>query len=309
MPSKDHTPRTRVLLLLNLLIDQPYGHTIAQLATRFGVSRDTIRGDMEAIQNAGFVTNMDSYFRYGIIEEKPFRKLQDLLHFTEEDQTLLERAIDHIEPHTRSARTLKKKLGSLYDFRKLGYSYLKKPYLKKVDKLLEAIEQRKQIVLENYHSTSGNMVSNRRIEPFHLSPPEDMLHGFDLDKNEIRHFRISRIAKIKFLQDGWQFEKRHKILTSDPFRIVNNEQIMVRIVMKVGGYNGLRELYPLTEKYIEQKGEGVYQLDCLVNKKFTNVGSFLLGFHEHILEIEPMELREWLCSQMERMNSIYKKDE
>ena len=55
MPSKEHTSRTRVVRVLRAIIERPHGYTLKQLAERYGVSDDTIRGDFEAIRNGDFL--------------------------------------------------------------------------------------------------------------------------------------------------------------------------------------------------------------------------------------------------------------
>ncbi len=136
------------------------------------------------MESSGFVPRFDSRFRYYLEEEKPLKQLKSLLHFTEEDQLLLYQAIDYLSPHTKSGALLKEKLGSLYDYSRLGTSYLRKPYLRKVDLLLQAKEDKKQVLLHGYRSGNSNVISNRLVEPFHPSPPDDILHAWDVEKSD-----------------------------------------------------------------------------------------------------------------------------
>lgn len=185
---KEYGTKMRILRIMRALLERPYGYTKRQLADLYNVSKDTIRHDFDAFQNAGFILTFDENYRYGFVADQPFKELKSLLHFSEEDQLLLEEAIDQISPHTNRGAKLKQKLGSLYDFHLLGHSYLRKPYLKKVDMLMQAQKEKQQVKLIDYRSSNSNVISNRRVEPFHVSPPDDMLHAYDLDRQDLRHF-------------------------------------------------------------------------------------------------------------------------
>ncbi len=243
----EHGTRARVLLLLRAIADQPRRYTRRELASKYDVNADTISGDFEAMTTAGFVLAKDDKARYYFVVDKPFKKLQDLLHFSEEDQVLLHQAIDQIPTTTERQIQLKAKLSSLYDFRQLGHAYLRKPYLGKVDLLLQATAEKKQVLLEGYRSSNSSTVRDRRVEPFHVAPAEDMLHAFDLDKHLVRHFRISRFTRVQILDQQWTHEGHHNIMLTDPFRIVGNDQVMVHLRLSVGAFNELTERYPLTK--------------------------------------------------------------
>ncbi|RME12514.1 MAG: WYL domain-containing protein [Bacteroidetes bacterium] len=303
-PEKEYGTKDRLLRILLALVENPFGYTRKQLAVRYGVDRDTIKNDFNCFRNAGLVLQKDDKHRYRLVLDKPYKQLKHLLHFSEEDQQLLEQAIDQISPHTKSGDRLKKKLASLYDYQKLGHYYLRKPYLKKVDTLLLAKEQEKAVLLKDYRSSNSNRIEDRKVEPFHVSPPDDTLQAFDLDKKQIRHFRISRIKRVEMLGEAWQFTGHHAVMLTDPFRIVDNEQVLVHLRLKVGAYNELVERYPITKAYIEETEESeVYDFQCMVNHRFLGLSNFILGYHHQIIEIvEPESLKEHLASIVKKMN-------
>lgn len=303
---KDHEfgTRHRLLRVLLALVENPFGYTKQQLADRFHVSTDTIKGDFAAMRNAGFLVWSDGQYRYGLKDNKEYKQLKDLLHFSEEDQFLLYQAIDDIAGHSKTGDRLKRKLASLYDYHKLGHAYLRKPYLTKVDQLLEAREQKKQVVLKGYRSTSSNNVSDRLVEPFHPSPPDDILQAYDVDIGCLRHFRISRITRVDMTEQEWRYENLHKVEAADPFRIVDDEQRMVHLRLRVGAYNELIERFPLTKAYIEESSvPDVYDFQCKVNHKFYGLTNFLLGHHYQVVEIvSPDELVDHLRREIKRIN-------
>ncbi|MEM6768818.1 MAG: WYL domain-containing protein [Bacteroidota bacterium] len=288
---------------MRVLIERPFGYTKRQLSDRYGVHLDTISHDFDAFRAAGFILEKDSNHRYGFAEDKVYKELSHLLHFAEEEQILLEQAIDQISPHTKIGDRLKRKLGSLYDYRMLGHSYLRKPYLTKVDMLMKAQKKKKSVKLVDYQSSHSNVISDRWIEPFHTSPPDDMLHAFDIRKKALRHFRISRFKRVELLDESWVYEKQHIVLPTDPFRIVDAQQVMVHIRFKVAALNELTERYPMSKMHIMETEEpDVFDFQGKVNHRFLGLLNFILGNYHFMVEVvEPVGLVEALEETVKEM--------
>lgn len=296
--------KTRLLRIMRALIERPFGYTKQQLATQYGVHIDTIGNDFKAFISAGFeLDEPDERYRYAFILDKPMKKAQELLYFSEEERALLYTAIDSIRTTPEKQVRLKEKLRSLYDYSRLGFTYLRKPHLTKVDLLEQAKKEKKQVVLEGYRSSNSNTVADRIVEPFHISPSEDTLQSFDVEKRIPRHFRISRIARVRLLDQDWQNTGHHNIQRTDPFRIVNNDQVNVHLRLSVGAYNELVERYPLTKSYIEETDNPNYfDFQCDVNRNFYGLTNFILGFYHLDIEvIAPESLREHLRGEVGKM--------
>ena len=304
MPAdREYGARSRVVRLIRAIVERPRHYTKKALAELYNASEDTIKGDFEIIRNAGFELQTDERYRYYFVLDKPHQQLKNLLHFSEEDQLLLHQAIDMLPCATDRQQQLKNKLGSLYDFTRLGHAYLRKPYLTKVDLLQQACKEKRQAVLVDYHSSNSNTISDRVVEPFHVAPAEDTVQTFDVQKALVNHFRISRFARVRLLDTAWQHEGHHVIRRTDPFRIVGNEQVHVRIRLRVGAYNELTERFPLTKSYIvEDAVEGMYEFQCMVNSQFYGLSNFILGYyHQGIEVLEPEELVHHLRAEISHM--------
>lgn len=299
----EYGTRMRLLRVMLALLDQPFIYTKRDLAHRMGYSLDTIKDDFECFKNAGMLLEHDSNFRYGFTATKPYQQLKHLLHFTEDDQYILEKAIDSIAPHSPQATKLKKKLSSLYDYHLLGHSYLRKPYLDRVEHLMQAQKEKVQVILVDYPSSNSNETRSRRVEPFHPSPPDDILHAFDVEKGLLRHFRISRMKRVKLTHEPWAFEGHHQILPTDPFRIVSKDQVMVHLRLSVGARNELIERYPMTRQHIEDGEEkDTFDFQGLVNARFIGITNYLLGTYLQGVEIiAPDSLRSHLQREKEKM--------
>lgn len=300
--------KIRLLKVMLAILEQPGRYTKKELAEKMGnTSINNIRNDLETLQNAGLSLEYDEKYRYSFKLEKPFTKLNNLLYFSQEDQELLKNAIDDLYNGDNRAFKLKRKLESLYDYHQLGLAALRKPYLKKIDLLKEAKESKKRVIIEDYHSSNSNTISNRNVEPFHISPDVDLLHAFDLDRMDLRHFRISRMGRIVIQEQGWQHSKDHHVKLTDPFRILDDDQVMVHLRLKVGAYNELIERFPMARNYVMSSTDepDVFDLQCKVNHRFIGLTNFILGFYHQLVEIVgPVELIDHLKSEIEKIQKI-----
>lgn len=294
--------KSRILRLLCSLLESPNGYTKRQLAKNLGVKPRTIKGDIEVLRNHNFTIQCDENYRYKLVLEEGFEQLKELLHFTKDEQSFLRTAIEKYDKHSKKGLKVLKKLNSLYDFNRLGHPYLRRPYLMKVNQLEKAVNEKRNIILKDYYSSNSNTIKDRLVEVFHLSLNEDILHAFDVESDAVRHFRISRINRIVFKETLWQNASKHTVKATDPFRISDNNQVMVHLKLKVGAYNELTESYPVAKQYIEfdAEEEGVFDFQCKVNAGFLGLTNFILGYHHQLVEVvEPesliLHLQKKLC--------------
>ena len=292
----DHSPKSRLLRILLLLIERPYGYTKKQLAAKYDVHEDTVKKDFEEMRNAGFTIDIDDKYRYGLGNDKAFEYLRDMLYLTTDDETILQKALlqSGIEA-SRSARLLKK-LEYLHDISVLGNRIFNKPFLTKIDLLEKARMQKRVVTLIDYRSTNSSKLSDRNVEAYHISQREDIVQAWDLDRKELRHFKISRISRIEITELPWKYSTKHEVMATDPFGIADKKQILVTLKLKVGGYNELVERFPLSLAYLSQAPEieDVYIFDGMVNHRFYGLSNFLLGYFEHVIEVQPQALADHL---------------
>jgi hypothetical protein len=110
---------------------------------------------------------------------------------------------------------------------------------------------------------------------------------------------------LRTLLEAWANEDRHVVTATDPFRIVNNHQVHVHIKLRVRGYNELTERFPLTQAYLKPSASqaGVFDFECKVNERFFGLTNFILGYHEHIVEIvEPERLITHIQTHAKQIN-------
>jgi predicted DNA-binding transcriptional regulator YafY len=291
----ENSPRNRLLSVLRNLLEQPYYYKIKTLAAKYGVSTDSIKNDFEELKNAYFLVEHDKQNRYAIAPGQSAEYLEDVLFFTESEKDFLLTALIQANATDKSLEKIRAKLATIYDVSKLGSSLFSKTFLTKANLLEQAKKQKRVVQLVNYRSTMSSKVSDRLVEPFNISIKEDILHAFDLDKQEIRHFRISRIEKVKVLDSSWRHQGKHYVAATDPFRIVSDQQVFVHLKLRTGALNELIERFPLVQAYIQPCAEqdDLYDFACKVNDEFLGLTNFIMGYFEHIAAIiEPESLIE-----------------
>lgn len=292
----DNSPKYRLLAILKDLLERPYHHTRKALALRYNVSLDTIKKDFNELRDADFLVKSDEKHRYALVPNRSMEYLEEVLFFTETEKNMILEALAAASPGNSLKKVrLEEKLETIYDVSKLGSSLFSKTFLTKANVLEQAKQEKRVVRLIGYRSTNSNEVTDRLVEAFSVGTKEDILQAYDVEKHAIRHFRISRIARVELLPTAWAHETRHYVTATDPFRIVQDKQIFVHLRLKVGGYNELLERFPLAQAYVQPcaKAAGVFDFACKVNAQFYGITNFILGYHEHILEIvEPDILKE-----------------
>ena len=300
---KEYTGRQRALRILFSIVERPYFYTIKRLAERYEVDDSTIRKDFDAFKSAGFDIDFDERYRYALSAEKKYENLKSVLIFNTKEEELLNEALRQLGSN-REVEKLRLKMSRIYDVSKMHNTF-DKNFLTKMDKLEKARVEKRVVILKDYHSTSSSSVTNRTIEAFHISAEEDIVHAYDLDKKDIRHFRISRIPKLDITPTIWTQEKQHNIVATDPFRIQDDKQVKIHLQLKVGAYNELIERFPLTRTFLKEASsdDGVlYDLECKVNHRFYGLTNFILGYHHNITAIlEPETLVEHIRNEARKL--------
>lgn len=293
-------PRERMVRLLLRLLAAPYRHTRRDLAQFFGVSAETIKDDFLELKAAGLRLDYNEQHRYAILIDREFKELGHLQPLSNEDKARLNSLLRYV--HEKDRLYLQKKLDSLYDFQQLGLRALRKPALERIDRLTAAQKAHKQVVLENYRSRSSNSVRDRFVEPFHIDPEKDTLQAYDVEVRDSRHFRLSRIDRVVITEIDWKYAGDHRTKITDVFRIADNQQVFVHLLVDVSGYNSLIEEFPLTRTYLEPgTPSNTWDFQCQVNHDFKGLLNYIMGNGEHVEILAPEALKDRVRAEAEKI--------
>lgn len=290
-------PKIERLLRLMKLLTANTSYTVDQLAARLDMSRRTIYRYIDTFRDAGFVIKKSGdYIR--LDKTSPhFKDISQLVHFTEEEAVILKSAIENIDDTNLLKQNLKKKLYAVYDNKTLANTVVRGKNAPNIHRLIEAIDEERQVILHGYQSAHGSAVRDRRVEPFAFTTNYVQVWCYDTEDGRCKLFKSSRIGQVEITETEWQHKADHREGFIDIFRM--HGEVRTRIVLELGllAYNLLIEEYPLAERDLKQTEEGRWLLDTEV-AGMMGVGRFVVGLLDDIRIVQAPELCAYLKEYM-----------
>ena len=283
------------MLRLMKMLTANTSYSVDDLAERLDMSRRTIYRYIDTFREAGFVIkNSDKYIRLDK-ESQHFKDISQLVHFTEEEAIILKRAIENIDDTNLLKQNLKRKLYSVYDNKILADTIVRGRNSSNVHALIEAIEERRQAILHDYHSAHGSAVRDRRVEPFAFTTNYVQVWCYDTESNTCKLFKTSRIKSVEVLDSEWLHANQHSQGFIDIFRMTGQNRHRVRLRLGLRAHNLLIEEYPLAEKYIAKADDEHWHLDTEV-ANYAGIARFVIGLKEDIDIIDTPELEAYIAN-------------
>lgn len=292
-------PKIERMLRLMMMLTANSRYTVEELADKLSTSPRTIYRYIDTFKDAGFlVMKSGPYFRLDK-RSRYFKDISQLIHFTEEEAYILNSAIESIDPTNAIKQNLKSKLASVYDFKMLAECVVKGENARNVNAIIEAIEEKKQIILKDYTSAHSRKVSDRLVEPLSFTTNYIQVWAYEISSGKNKLFKVSRIGSVEILENGWEYEQEHKEGLMDLFRINSFEQIPVKLKLGLRAASLLVEEYPLGEKFLcpIEDDASHFMLDTWVCG-YEGVGRFVLGLLDDIEIIEGEGLKAFLKERM-----------
>ena len=292
-------PKIERVLRLMMLLTANNRYTIEDLSEKLETSPRTIYRYIDTFKDAGFfVTKSGPYFKLDK-KSRYFKDISQLIHFTEEEAYILNSAIESIDPTNVIKQNLKAKLASVYDYKMLAECVVKGENARNVNSIIEAIEEKKQIVLHDYTSAHSKNVSDRLVEPLSFTTNYIQVWAYEVSTGMNKLFKLSRIGSVEVLDSDWKYESEHKEGLMDLFRINSFEQIPIKLKLGLRAASLLIEEYPLAEKYLtpvaDDKSAFILQTNVC---GYEGVGRFVLGLLDDVEILEGDGLKEFLRERM-----------
>ena len=269
-------PKLERLLRLMKLLTANTTYNVDQLAERLQMSRRTVYRYIDTFREAGFVIKKTGDCIRLDKASPHFRDISQLVHFTEEEAVILKSAIENIDDTNLLKQNLKRKLYSVYDNRTLADTVVRGKNAPNIRALVEAIEERRQVILHGYRSAHGGEVRDRRVEPFAFTTNYVNVWCYDPDGGASKLFKTARIGSVEPLDAPWEHAAEHREGFIDAFRMHGDERHRVRLELGLLACNLLCEEYPLAERDLRPAGEGRWLLDTEV-AGYAGVGRFVAG--------------------------------
>jgi predicted DNA-binding transcriptional regulator YafY len=290
-------PKLERLLRLMKLLTSNVTYSVAEIAQRMNTSKRTIYRYIDTFRAAGFVIKKtEDSIR--IDKSSPyFKEISSLVHFTDEEAFILKSAIESIDENNLIKQNLKKKLYTVYNYKILAETVVNSKDAQNVNRLVSAIENRKQVLLHDYSSAHGNDQRTRLVEPFAFTTNYIQLWAYEPEAMENKLFKISRISTVETLEDLWEHQADHKEGFMDIFRISSNALLPVKLQLSLRAAHLLIEEYPLAEKSIKQMKDNTWILDTSVCS-YEGVGRFVFGLLSEVQILETAAFEEFIQTKI-----------
>ena len=286
-------PKIERMLRLMKMLASNKNYTIDELAERLGISYRSIYRYIDTFKDSGFVVEKlhSNVYRLGKMP-KGYVDLKDLIYFSEEEAYIVNSLINSLDSTNALKINLKKKLSAVYNSTSIIDYVQKKDIAEHIELLGKAMREKKAVILKGYESSHSGEISDRWIEPFEFTTNCIDIWGYDLEKKENKVFKISRIGKVKVLEEDWNKEDKHRKSKTDCFRISSYEQTPVKLELSMMAKNLLIEEYPLAEQDIRKEGDK-WILETMVSG-MEGVGRFVIGLAHEIKVIDSPALENYI---------------
>ena len=291
-------PKIERLLRLMKLMTGNVNYTVNDLAERIGTTYRSVYRYIETFKDAGFVVQNlgGGVYKLGK-ESRHFKDISQLVHFTDEEAHIVNQLIEALDDTNMLKQNLRRKLTSIYDCTSMAQSIVRGRNAQNVNALLEAMTQRRQVILRDYVSSNTGVVRDRVVEPFGFTTNYVQVWCYEVDSGLNKIFKTSRIGGVDILDDTWQHAESHEQGYIDIFRMTGFEQHRVCIRLGMMAHNLLLEEYPLAERDIIQQGDS-WLLDTKVCN-YRGVGRFVLGLMDDVEVLENEEFKEYLRTRLQ----------
>ena len=292
----------RLLRLMKLMTGN-VNYTVNDLAERLETSYRSIYRYIESFKDAGFVVQKLEGGVYKLSKESPhFKDISQLVHFTDEEAHIVNQLIEGLDDTNMLKHNLRRKLCTVYNCTSMASSVVRGANASNVNRLVEAIECRCQVVLRDYASGHTGNLSNRVVEPFGFTTNYVQVWCYEPESSMNKLFKTSRIGSVELTEREWQYADRHQEGYIDIFRMTGFEQQGVKLRLGMLSRNLLIEEYPLSERDIVQEGEGRWLLDTKVCN-YCGIGRFVMGLMDDIEIVDSPEFEEYIRGQMAMITS------
>lgn len=291
-------PKLERLLRLMKLLTSNVNYTVNDIAERLDTSYRSIYRYIETFKEAGFVVHKLEGGVYKLGKESTyFREISQLVHFTDEEAHIVNQLIEGLDDTNMLKQNLRKKLSSVYNCTSMAASVVKGKNASNVNRVLEAIEQRKQVLLCDYSSSHTGEVRTRCVEPFGFTTNYVQIWCYEIESGMNKLFKTSRIGSVEILDKKWVSEDKHHEGYIDIFRMTGYEQHRVKLELGMLAHNLILEEYPLSERDITPLDNGRWLLDTNVCN-YLGISRFVVGLLDDIRIVDSPEYSDYLKHRM-----------
>lgn len=289
-------PQTKLLRLFQIIAVLKTGRwTIKSLAERFDTSERTIYRYIRLLEEVELLIEKDFDGKYFIHNSNELGDSE----FTIEEMKLIKKVIQTELDDNPLKDLLLKKLSLNSELDRVPNLIVNARRGKLVEHLAQAIKDKHQVVLENYHSANSSEITDRLVEPIVFGDNYQTIIALDTKDKLCKQFKIDRIGAISDTGKLFQYEKHHQKNTADIFGMTGGRSTWITLNLKMRSYLLLREEHPMSLPYIEKKDDG-YQFHGPVHN-FDGIGRFVMGLIDETEVVGPEEFKTYIKNKIKEI--------
>ena len=297
-------PKLERLLRVMKMLTANNSLTVDEIAEQLSISPRSVYRYIDTFREAGFVIKKKNNCIKLDKSSPYFKDISDLLHFSPEEAYILKEAIESIDENNVLKQNLKKKLYTVYNYNILAETIVNGKNGRNVERLVDAIESRRPVILRNYSSAHGNDIRDRCVEAFAFTTNYVQVWCYCPDENCNKLFKVSRIGSVDIQPGYWKHTRKHKTGKIDIFRMNSSETFHVTLKLGLRAMNLLVEEFPLAAPQLRKQPGNQWLLDTDVCSP-EGVGRFVMGLPEDIEIINSPELKEYIVNILVKMKNKY----
>ena len=298
-------PKIERVLRLMKMMTSGNRYTVEELAERLDTSYRSIYRYIDTFKEVGFVVHKEEGGVYRLGKESPyFKDISQLIHFTDEEAHIVNQLIGALDDTNALKQNLRRKLSSIYHCTSLANSIVKGKNAENVNRIIDAIEERRQAILHGYSSSHTSSKRDRVVEPIAFTTNYVQIWCYDTADGKTKLFNTARIGEVELLATEWQHQAEHRCGQIDVFRNMGFEQMRVQLRLGVMSHNLLVEEYPLAERDLKQEDETHWLLDTMVCN-YAGIGRFVIGLIEDIEIIDSPGFVEYLREKSKSLAKVF----
>ena len=297
-------PKLERLLRVMKMLTANNSLTVDEIAEQLSISPRSVYRYIDTFREAGFVIKKKNNCIKLDKSSPYFKDISDLLHFSPEEAYILKEAIESIDENNVLKQNLKKKLYTVYNYNILAETIVNGKNGRNVERLVDAIESRRPVILRNYSSAHGNDIRDRCVEAFAFTTNYVQVWCYCPEENCNKLFKVSRIGSVDIQPGYWKHTRKHKTGKIDIFRMNSSETFHVTLKLGLRAMNLLVEEFPLAAPQLRKLPGNQWLLDTDVCSP-EGVGRFVMGLPEDIEIINSPDLKEYIVNILVKMKNKY----
>ena len=199
----------RVLRLMKMMTGNN-NYTVEDMAERLGISYRSVYRYIETFKDSGFVVQRKDGGIYKLGKDsRYFKEISQLIHFTDEEAYIVNQLIEGLDNTNMLKQNLRKKLTAVYNCTSLADSVVEGKNAINVNRVIEAINDQKQVILRSYASSHTGVVRDRLVEPFGFTTNYVQIWCYEPESGLNKLFNTARVGSVEVLNDDWKFADKH----------------------------------------------------------------------------------------------------